>query len=120
MRKKRVQRKTSDAILSNNNHIKPELTSINDSSIDTINDELLKRLAQGKIKLNFKVFFFRNFCLDFVYLDKQTGIRWIGTKARAQPMNTLLSRFSWKPKINHYEKYSDIIRTSINKIFQNN
>jgi hypothetical protein len=29
-------------------------------------------------------------------------------------MNTLLSRFSWKPKINHYEKYSDIIRTSIN------
>jgi hypothetical protein len=47
MRKKRVQRKTSDAILSNNNHIKQELTSINDSSIDTINDELLKRLAQG-------------------------------------------------------------------------
>jgi len=29
-------------------------------------------------------------------------------------MNTLLSRFSLKPKINHYEKYSDIIRTSKN------
>jgi hypothetical protein len=52
------------------------------------------------------------FILDFVYVDKRTGIRWIGTKTRSQPMNTLLSRFSWKPKINHYEKYSDIIRTS--------
>jgi hypothetical protein len=45
-------------------------------------------------------------------MDKRTGIRWIATKARSQPMNTLLSKFSWKPKINHYEKYSDIIRTS--------
>jgi hypothetical protein len=27
-------------------------------------------------------------------------------------MNTLVSRFSWKPKINHYERYSDIIRTN--------
>ncbi|CAF3649602.1 unnamed protein product [Rotaria sp. Silwood1] len=47
---------------------------------------------------------------NFVYFDKQTGIRWIGTKTRSKPMNTLLSRVSWKPKINHYEKYSDIIR----------
>ncbi len=54
------------------------------------------------------------FILDFVYVDKRTGIRWIGTKTRSQPMNTLLSRFSLKPKINHYEKYSDIIRTSKN------
>jgi hypothetical protein len=45
-------------------------------------------------------------------LDKQTGIRWIGTKTRPKSINTLVSRFSWKPKINHYERYSDIIRTS--------
>jgi hypothetical protein len=95
MRKKRVQRKNSDEILSNNNHIKQELISNNDLSTEVINDELLKRLSQ-----------------DFVYMDKRTGIRWIATKARSQPMNTLLSKFSWKPKINHYEKYSDIIRTN--------
>ena len=57
------------------------------------------------------------FHLDFVYYDQQTGIRWIATKARSQPMNTLLSRVSWKPKINHYEKYSDVIRMS-KTIFQ--
>jgi hypothetical protein len=55
---------------------------------------------------------FSNLFLDFVYLDKRTGIRWIGTKTRPKSMNTLVSRFSWKPKINHYERYSDIIRTS--------
>ncbi|CAF1091998.1 unnamed protein product [Rotaria magnacalcarata] len=97
IRKKRIQRKNSDEALSNNhnhnNDIKQELLPIDESSIDTINDELLKRLSQ-----------------DFVYVDKQTGIRWIGTKSRSKPMNTLLSRFSWKPKINHYERYSDIIR----------
>ncbi|CAF4194785.1 unnamed protein product [Rotaria sp. Silwood2] len=96
MRKKRIQRKNSDETISNNinnNNIKHESISINDSSNEIINDELLKRLAQ-----------------DFVYVSKQTGIRWIGTKTRSKPMNTLLSRVSWKPKINHYEKYSDIIR----------
>ncbi|CAF0803844.1 unnamed protein product [Rotaria sordida] len=101
MRKKRIQRKNSDETTSNNhnnnnnnnNNIKHESISINDSSIEIINDELLKRLSQ-----------------DFLYFDKQTGIRWIGTKTRSKPMNTLLSRCSWKPKINHYEKYSDIIR----------
>jgi len=49
MRKKRVPRKTSDEILSNNNHIKQELLTIDHSSPDNINDELLKRLSQGKI-----------------------------------------------------------------------
>jgi hypothetical protein len=49
MRKKRVPRKTSDEILSNNNHIKHELLTIDHSSPDNINDELLKRLSQGKI-----------------------------------------------------------------------
>ncbi|CAF4237713.1 unnamed protein product, partial [Adineta steineri] len=99
MRKKRVQRKNSDETVSNNNNnnnnIKQETISVNDLSTEIINDELLKRLSQ-----------------DFVYVDKRTGIRWIGTKARSQPMNTLLSRFSWKPKISHYEKYSDMIRTN--------
>jgi hypothetical protein len=56
--------------------------------------------------------FFEISILDFVYMDKRTGLRWIGTKARSQPMSTLAARVSWKPKINHYEKYSDIIRTS--------
>ena len=28
-------------------------------------------------------------------------------------MNTFVSRFSWKPKMNHYEKYTDMIRASI-------
>ena len=55
------------------------------------------------------------FChLDFSYLDKRTGIRWITTKSRSQPINKLLSRFSWKTKINHYKKYSDISRMRIN------
>lgn len=45
-------------------------------------------------------------------MDHQRGIRWIGTKTRPKSMSTLVSRFSWKPKINHYERYSDIIRTS--------
>ncbi|CAF1316352.1 unnamed protein product [Adineta ricciae] len=93
-RKKRVQRKNSDESKSlNHNSIKQETITNDDSSTEVINDELLKRLSQ-----------------DFVYYDQQTGIRWIATKARSQPMNTLLSRVSWKPKINHYEKYSDVIR----------
>jgi hypothetical protein len=53
MRKKRVQRKNSDEIVSNNNHIKQELISISDASTETINDELLKRLSQGKKKIFF-------------------------------------------------------------------
>ncbi|UJR30102.1 hypothetical protein I4U23_017643 [Adineta vaga] len=96
MRKKRVQRKNSDETkLINYNNIKQETIRVDDSSTEVINDELLRRLSQ-----------------DFFYVDKRTGIRWIATKSRSQPMNTLLSRFSWKPKINHYEKYSDIIRTN--------
>lgn len=47
MRKKRVQRKTSDEIISNHNHIKQEFVSDNDSTTEVINDELLKRLSQG-------------------------------------------------------------------------
>ncbi len=59
MRKKRVQRKNSDEITSSHNHIKQELTLINDSSTETINDELLKRLSQGKIEeQNFLIFCF--------------------------------------------------------------
>ncbi|CAF1338565.1 unnamed protein product [Rotaria sordida] len=99
-RKRRTITKVNQELISNEN-IKQEsiIDRLNGSSsniiIDQIDDELLKRLAQ-----------------DFVYIDKQTGIRWIGTKTRPKPMNTLVSRFSWKPKINHYEKYSDIIRTN--------
>jgi len=48
MRKKRVQRKHSDEI--NSNNIKQESISINDSPTEIINDELLKRLSQGKTK----------------------------------------------------------------------
>jgi hypothetical protein len=48
MRKKRVQRKNSGEIMANNNHIKQELTSINDSTTEIINDELFKRLSQGE------------------------------------------------------------------------
>ena len=68
-RKKRVQRKKSDEILSNNNSIKQELLAINHSSIELINDELLKRLSQGKIsseiRTNHSFVFcrFRRFCL---------------------------------------------------------
>ncbi|CAF2635971.1 unnamed protein product [Rotaria sp. Silwood2] len=99
-RKRKTITKVNQELISNEN-IKQEsiIDRLNGSSsdivIDQIDDELLKRLAQ-----------------DFVYIDKQTGIRWIGTKTRPKPMNTLVSRFSWKPKINHYEKYSDIIRTN--------
>jgi hypothetical protein len=50
MRKKRVQRKHSDEINANNNNIKQESISINDSPTEIINDELLKRLSQGKRK----------------------------------------------------------------------
>lgn len=85
-----------------------------DPSIVTINDELLKRLSQGRISkitlLFIRSFFF--YSKDFAYLDQRTGLRWIARKTRSQPMSTLLSRFSWKPKINHYEKYSDAIRIS--------
>lgn len=69
--------------------------STTDINIEQIDDELLKRLSQ-----------------DFVYTDKNTGLRWIATKTRSKSMSNLVSRFSWKPKINHYEKYSDIIRTN--------
>jgi hypothetical protein len=58
MRKKRVQRKNSDEIRANNNHIKQELISTNDSTTEIINDELLKRLSQGKIKFKEFLFFF--------------------------------------------------------------
>ena len=61
MRKKRVQRKKSDEMISNHNQIKQELLAINHSSIEMINDELLKRLSQGKIQSNqmkiFELFF---------------------------------------------------------------
>ena len=85
-----------------------------DPSIVTINDELLKRLSQGRI-MKITLLFIRSFFFyskDFAYLDQRTGLRWIARKTRSQPMSTLLSRFSWKPKINHYEKYSDAIRIS--------
>ncbi len=99
-RKRRTIKKFNHGLISNEN-LKQDLISdrINQTNsdiiIDQIDDELLKRLSQ-----------------DFVYHDKRTGIRWIGTKTRPKSMSTLVSRFSWKPKINHYEKYSDIIRTS--------
>ncbi|CAF3367285.1 unnamed protein product [Rotaria sp. Silwood1] len=99
-RKRRTITKLNQELISNEN-IKQEsiIDRLNGTSsdiiIDQIDDELLKRLSQ-----------------DFVYIDKQTGIRWIGTKTRPKSINTLVSRFSWKPKINHYEKYSDIIRTN--------
>jgi hypothetical protein len=99
-RKRRTITKLNQGLISNEN-LKQGLLSdrINQSSsdiiIDQIDDELLRRLSQ-----------------DFVYMDKRTGLRWIGTKARPKSMSTLVSRFSWKPKINHYEKYSDMIRTN--------
>ncbi|UJR16377.1 hypothetical protein I4U23_003280 [Adineta vaga] len=92
-RKRRAITKVTPELVSNEN-IKQETTST-DILINQIDDELLRRLSQ-----------------DFVYDDKRTGIRWIGGKTRPQSMSTLVSRFSWKPKINHYEKYSDIIRTN--------
>ncbi|CAF2069875.1 unnamed protein product [Rotaria magnacalcarata] len=100
-RKRRTITKVNQEIISNENIKQEPITdrlngSSSDIIIDQIDDELLRRLSQ-----------------DFVYVDKKTGIRWIGTKSRPKTMNTLVSRFSWKPKINHYEKYSDIIRTSI-------
>jgi hypothetical protein len=99
-RKRRTITKLNHGLISNENHKQGLLSDrINQSSsnivIDQIDDELLKRLSQ-----------------DFVYVDKQTGLRWIGTKTRPKSMSTLVSRFSWKPKINHYERYSDIIRTN--------
>ncbi|CAF3366473.1 unnamed protein product [Rotaria socialis] len=99
-RKRRTITKVNQEIISNENiKQEPIADHLNGSSsdiiIDQIDDELLRRLSQ-----------------DFVYIDKKTGIRWIGTKSRPKTMNTLVSRFSWKPKINHYEKYSDIIRTN--------
>ncbi|CAF0891935.1 unnamed protein product [Adineta steineri] len=94
-RKRRVITKLNHELISNENIKQESSSSSSDITIDQIDDELLRRLSQ-----------------DFVYIDKQTGIRWIGTKSRPKPMSTLVSRFSWKPKINHYEKYSDIIRTN--------
>jgi hypothetical protein len=99
-RKARTMKKHHQNLISNENHKQDSSSDrINSSTseiiIDQIDDELLRRLSQ-----------------DFVYLDKRTGLRWIGTKTRPKSMNTLVSRFSWKPKINHYEKYSDIIRTN--------
>lgn len=78
---------------SNENH--KQISSTSELNIEQIDDELLKRLAQ-----------------DFVYVDKTTGLHWIAAKTRSKSMSNLVSRFSWKPKINHYEKYSDIIRTN--------
>jgi hypothetical protein len=52
MRKKRIQRKNSDETISN---IKQESILINDASPDSINDELLKRLSQGKNNKNNKL-----------------------------------------------------------------
>lgn len=67
MRKKRVQRKNSDEIKSNNNnnYIKQELISIDDSTTEVISDELLKRLSQGKRKLKENIVFnyYFRFCL---------------------------------------------------------
>jgi len=71
----------------------PEEISSNSTREATLNDDLVKILSQ-----------------DFLYEDRRTGIRWIARKSRSQPMNTLASRVSWKPKINHYEKTSDVIR----------
>lgn len=90
-RKKRLQKKLSEDSHSNTN----QQTKQDLITPEMINDELLKRLSQ-----------------DFVHVDQRTGIRWIATKTRSQPINTLSARVSWKPKINHYEKYSDIIRTN--------
>ena len=115
-RRRRIQRKTSnDKHLTSINNIKQEIIDDdNSSSIDTIDDELLRRLSQSKMKIKSDQYNSIEFLsiLDFVYVDQQQGIRWIGTKARLQPINSLLSRCSWKPRMNHYEKYSDIIRTS--------
>ncbi|CAF1003570.1 unnamed protein product [Adineta ricciae] len=91
-KRRTIAKLTPDSV--SNENVKQEATSA-DIIIDQIDDELLRRLSQ-----------------DFVYVDKRTGIRWIGTKTRPKSMSTLVSRFSWKPKINHYEKYSDIIRTN--------
>jgi hypothetical protein len=115
-RKRRTIPKLNHESISNEN-IKQEVSS-SDILIDQIDDELLQRLSQGKENKLKRIQSKCSIFLDFVYIDKRTGIRWIGTKARPKPMSTLVSRFSWKPKINHYEKYSDIIRTSIDFNFE--
>lgn len=109
-RKRRLSNKIHSNGLSNEN---PRQTSTNDPIDPQIDDELLQRLSQGSFHSfsSIEKPSFRS-PLDFVYVDPQTGIRWIGRKARAKSLTSLVSRFSWKPKINHYEKYSDIIRSS--------
>lgn len=126
--KRRTMKKLHHSSISNENarqetisdRMNPSSTSSN-IVIEQINDELLKRLSQGK-QTTTKSFstprtLLFSFVVDFAYMDQRTGIRWIGTKTRAKSMSTLVSRFSWKPKINHYEKYSDIIRTSTMRCF---
>ncbi|CAF0796706.1 unnamed protein product, partial [Didymodactylos carnosus] len=63
-------------------------------SVDEIDDELLKRLSK-----------------DFVYFDQKTGIRWVGKKFRPHT-NIITSRVTWKPRSNHFEKYTDITKTN--------
>ena len=105
------KRRAPTKLVSNENI---EQEALNERRTDlSIDDELLKRLSQGKtITSKSRSFFFLG--LEFVYHDQRTGLRWIGTKSRPKALSTLVSRFSWKPKINHYEKYSDLIRTSEN------
>lgn len=119
LKRKRMSKKNVDQTPSTVN-VRPESEKVQDLSIETIDDELLKRLSQG-IDSSFRVNQlisqiaqrFHWTVLDFVYVDQRTGLSWIATKTRTQPMGTLLSRFSWKPKINHYEKYTDVIRMSM-------
>ena len=64
-----------DLINEKNNQINSDI------NIQQIDDELLKRLSQGKRTKKISIdnsFFFLG--LDFVYVDKRTDIRWIGQK----------------------------------------
>lgn len=93
--------------ITNINHQQPNLTS--NKSMTNLSKDFLK--VKTKHSTEFHRIIVR-YLVDFVYTDKTTGLRWIATKTRSKSMSNLVSRFSWKPKINHYEKYSDIIRTS--------
>lgn len=105
------KRRAPTKLVSNEN-IEQEALSERKTDL-SIDDELLKRLSQGETSTRERRAFFIA-GLEFVYHDQRTGLRWIGTKSRPKALSTLVSRFSWKPKINHYEKYSDLIRTSEN------
>ena len=117
-KRKLMAKVTQDTVSNENLEHHTIADRINDSptesNIEKIDDELLRRLSQGKKHdyYSYRILIHEMNNLDFVYLDQRTGIRWIGTKTRPKSMSTLVSRFSWKPKINHYEKYADIIRTS--------